>query len=655
MAYGLRYTITQELRDGTSLIVKIYEKSYVGSTVTPYIGTNVSLVPNATNEDPIASIISSQLNVSFIISDQDDYDNFPDLLNFDETKYYVELVIDNVIKWRGFLLNDYIQVPFTTGNQEVSMACIDGLSFLRYIYYDGDVNVNSLIKLIDIIGTCLNALPFEDMIFIYACCSYYADGMFDRGDAGGDEPFSQTYQYKRDFYQLDYYTILENIIKTFGCRLFQANGDWYILPMNQQADTIYYTRYVVEDSPSVSGNGTLTNTINIQPYQDGNVHFVNNSQTKIVRKGYPTIQSTLPYEYANNYIYNGTFKFTTGSGSSLRANGWSEFEVAPSRATLVILPEDQSNRYEVFYLGGSTNAYIQNYFALPTAYEYLPKMYGTSATLSFELQGANAGDKIRVYITAFIGGVTYYLRDNDIWSTSVHFRDVTYSTFNTYVNNTIDIPMGYSQALSLTIEGLIGVKFEAANGATGGYIKNVKLTQNDASIKQVVLTRNIGSTSQIATDIDIPYSAIYPFQGASPIQNNVGLLFDEDGVIWRDWYRYGYPPEDFGMLAELVMRQYSNLLNKNIATLEGDLGAISGTNGFIYLDKTYTIQDSSTNALSYNGKKFLINRLTSNPYMDETSQIQLLEITMVDNASTATIDYIGDVTIETPKRYFNNA
>jgi len=134
--------------------------------------------------------------VSFIISDQDDYNNFPDLLNFDETKYYVELVVNSVIKWRGFLLNDYIQVPFTTGNQEVSINCIDGLSFLRYIYYDGDVNINSLIKLIDIIGTCLNALPFDDMIFIYACCSYYADGMFDRGDAGGDEPFIQTYQYK---------------------------------------------------------------------------------------------------------------------------------------------------------------------------------------------------------------------------------------------------------------------------------------------------------------------------------------------------------------------------------------------------------------------------------------------------------------------------
>jgi hypothetical protein len=424
--------------------------------------------------------------------------------------------------------------------------------------------------------------------------------------------------------------------------------------MNQQADTIYYTRYVVDNVPSVSGNGVLTNTISILPYQDGNVHFTNNNQTKIVKKGYPTIQSTLPYDYANNYIYNGTFKFTTGSGASLRANGWSEFEVAPSRATLIVLPEDQSNRYEVFYLGGG-NAYIQNYFAAPTLYEYLPKMYGTSASLSFELQGANAGDKIRVYITAFIGGTTYYLRDNDTWSATSHFIDITYTTFNTYVTNSIEIPMGFSQALSLTIEGLIGVKFEAAAGAVGGYIKNVKLTQGDASIKEVVLTRNIGSTSQIATDIDIPYSAIYPQQGASPIRNNVGLLFKSDGDIWTDWYRYGYPPEAFTMLAELVMRQYSNLLNKNIATLEGDLGAIAGANGFIYLDKTYTIQDASTNALSYNNKKFLINRLTSNPYLDETSQIQLLEITMVDNASTATVDYIGDVTIETPKRYFNNA
>lgn len=650
MTYGLRYTITQELRDETILVAKIYEKSYVGATVTPYTGTNITLVPNSSNEDPVAAIISSQLNISFIISNQDDYDNFPDLLNFDETKYYVELVINSEIKWRGFLLNDYVQVPFTTGNQEVSINCIDGLSFLRYQFYDGDININSLVKLIDMLGLCLNALHFDDMIFLYACCSYYADGMFDRSDAAGDEPFSQTYQYKRDFFNLDYYTILENIIKSFGCRLFQANGNWYILPMNTQADTIYYTRYVVDDVPTTSGNGILTNTINIEPYADGNVHFVDNTQTKIVRKGYPTIEATLPYDYAANYIYNGTFKSTTGIGSSFRAVGWQEYESGTSRATLVSLPEDQSNRYEVFYLG-SGNAYIQNYFALPVGYEYLPKMYGNSATVSFEYQ---APSPIRLYVLAFIGGNTYYLRDNDTWSTAVHFRDIGGSV-NTYDTKSVTIPLGYSQDLSLTIAGYIGIKIEAANGAEGGYIKNVKLTQDDDAIKQVILTRNIGSDSQVATDVDIPYGAIYPDSGPSPLRNNVGLLLDSDGNAWTDWYRYGYPPEAFTMLAELVLRQYSNLLSKNIATLEGDLGAIKGENGLCYLDKTYTIEDSSTNALSYNGKKFLINRLTLSPYTAETNQIQLLEITNIDNASTGSVDYIGDITLVKPSRYFNNA
>lgn len=651
MAYGLRYTITQKLRDESNLIVKIYEKSYIGLIVTEYIGTNISLSPNSADDDPIACIISSQLNLSFIISTQEDYNNFPDLLNFDETKYYVELEIAGNVNWKGFLLNDYVQVPFTTGNQEVTINCIDGLSLLKFIYYDFDVNTNELVKLIDIIGLSLNALPFNNM-FLYTCCSYYAEGMANRTALGSNEPFNQTYQYKRDFYKLDYYTILENIIKSFGCRLFQANGNWYILPMNQQAGTIYFTKYNVLNTPTVNSYGVLTNTINIVPYEDGEVYFIDNSQTKIVRKGYPSIESTLPYDYSSNYIYNGTFKFTTGTGSSLRANGWHEYEVAPSRATLFLLPEDQSNRYEIFYLGGG-NAYIQNYFPVPfPPYSYLPKMYGTSATLSFEYQAANVGTIIRVYITAYVDGVTYYLRNDDQWTTAVNFRDITYATYAGYNNNSINIPIGSFFSTTVDIEGLIGVKFEAANGASGGYIKNVKLVQNASSIKEVILRRNIGLGNQVIKDIDIPYGAIYPFDGFSRIRNNVGLLLNIDGNILINWYRYGYATESFGMLPELILRQYSNLLNRNIATLEGDLGAIYNDNGLCYLDKTFTIQDSATNALSYNGKKFLINRLSLLPYTNETNQIQLLEITTIDNASTGSVDYIGDVTIETPKRYF---
>jgi len=97
------------------------------------------------------------------------------------------------------------------------------------------------------------------------------------------------------------------------------------------------------------------------------------------------------------------------------------------------------------------------------------------------------------------------------------------------------------------------------------------------------------------------------------------------------------------------MRQYSNLLNRNIATLEGDLGNYTSSVGMIYLDKVYEVQDASTNALSYNGKKFLINRLTTNPYNSEVNSIQLIEVIDEDNASTETIQYDGYVSDRVPR------
>ena len=77
---------------------------------------------------------------------------------------------------------------------------------------------------------------------------------------------------------------------------------------------------------------------------------------------------------------------------------------------------------------------------------------------------------------------------------------------------------------------------------------------------------------------------------------------------------------------------YQNIrnVNKNIATVEGDLGAFKSSTGYVYLDKVFTTTDTTTGNLSYTGKKFIINRLTQNAYIDETNSIQLIE---VDNSS----------------------
>lgn len=646
MAYALRYTISQILKDDLMQVVKIYEQDYPGSTVTTYDATSIQLQPNSNEEDPIGGIISSQLNVSFLISTEEDYENFPVLLNFNDNKYYVELVIDNNIKWKGFLFNDYINVQFTTGNQEVSITCIDGLSFLKYIYYDSEESINNLIRLLNVIGQGLNKIPYPNMTFFYSCCSYYATGMFDRADAAGDEPFKQSYQYRRDFLNLDYYTILDNIVKGFGCRLFQANGDWYILPMNQMATTIYYTRYVVEDEPSNSGDGVLNNLVNIQPYIEGNVHFINNSQTKIVRKGYPTIITNVEYEYADNYIHNPDLKQINSGGFPI---GWEKLESGTGVVQFFQFPDSQFNTFSILTsVSGTGTASVS--MGDSSSFAYLPQMYGLEGTLSFDFRGA-----LRVYIEIFVyngvGYTSYYLKNDGTWTTVNSWYEVASTTGTSFDSKSITIPLGErnTSAGKKVIQGYVNCSFlVTGTGGNGAAIKNFQLKQNAGDLKQVIITRSIND-NQISKNIELKYGLIYPDLFVYINDNYKNRLSDVNGNILTGWYRYGHASESFANLPQLIMRQYSNLLNRNIATLEGDLGNYTSSVGMIYLDKVYEVQDTSTNALSYDGKKFLINRLTSNPYNSEVNSIQLIEVIDDDNESVETIQYDGYVSDRVPR------
>ena len=508
MAYVLKYTITQKLRDDLLQVVKIYEEDPLNNDVYTYEATSIQIQPNSNEEDPIGGIISSQLNVSFLISDESDYFNFPDLLNFNDNKYYVELVIGENIKWKGFLFNDYVNVQFTTGNQEVNIVCIDGLSFLRYNIYDSIISINDTVKLLEIIGTSLNKLPYPNMTFLYACCSYYASGMFDRGDAGGDEPFSQTYQYRRDFVDLDYYTILDNIIKSFGCRLFQANGDWYILPMNQMATTIYYTRYVVEDEPTISGNGVFNNIINIEPYNEDNVHFINNSQVKIVKKGYPNITTSIPYEYADNYIHNGSLKQLDFVGFP---KGWDFNQTGTGNVTLETSSIEQFNTFRIFSGTSGTASVTMGEF--PSDFAYLPQMYGPEATLSFDFYGS-----MRVYIEILVpigaGYTAYYLKSDGTWTTVSSYIEIAASSYNNYETKSIKLPLGAQTTSTgnVIMQGFVNCSFLVVNqGGSSriGYLRNFKLTQSEGDITELNITRSVNN-NQITKSIELLYGLIYP-------------------------------------------------------------------------------------------------------------------------------------------------
>lgn len=638
MAYGLRYNLQQSLRNGSSLFVNIYDDGYSGA-VYNYSATSITLEPNTISDEPEAGIISSQLNVSFLISTQDDFNNFPVLLDFNDRRYYVELTITPVsssqtVLWRGYMFNDYVNVPFSTGNLEVNITCIDALSFMKNFIYPYPDNVNSTTKLLTVLLTGLNWLGFPTLGDLYSCCSYYGTSMSDRAVNTVNEPFNQTYIYKRDLVGKNLYDLIDQIMQSFNCRLFQFEGDWWIMSANEMAaSNVYYTQYNASSNNAVS-SGILSSAVTIAPYSSGNVHFINNSQNKITRKGYPIIKVSTKVEADDNYTHNSTFK----QGSTF-PTGWT---ATGSTGGVVTWLQYSGQEFNVIKLEGNTglaDLYAGN---AGSTDPYCPTMYAPGFKLSFDaIVSTGAFNELRIYVSVdnFINS-RFWLQADGTWS----FTPPTMGILVGYTNKdqsfqsfSRDIALGtfVISGTSYNVYGKLAIQFQASSGTTA-YVRNPKTVQtiNSATAQSLLVTRTTSTAGSLTKEIT-SYLGLYK----SDIPNMYGALYYSSGNPITEWYRFGHAGT-FGTLPALIAREYSNLLSKNYATLEGDLGETINAFGLIYLANTYSVTDSATNALSYNGKKFLLNRISPNLYINQGNSVQLLEITDTDNSSTEVAEWI---------------
>jgi hypothetical protein len=636
MAYGKRYLLQQALRDDSKLLVNIYQDGYSGS-VYNYEAVSVSISPNSNSDEPEPGIISSQLNISFLMSTATDYSNFPDLLTYNDKLYYVEVTRlassgGEVVVWRGYTFNDYVTVPFTTGTTQVDIICIDALSFMKNNFYPYTASSNGLENLYTVLAQGLNSIGYPNSPSLYQCCSYFGSAMNNRGASAANEPFSQTYIYKRDLQQNNYYDLIEKIVKSFGCRLFQYQGDWWIMSANEMAaSTIYYTKYNL--STGSSTGGTLSNGVTIAPYSSGNIHFVNNSQTKITRKGYPVVKVSAPVKFTSNYIANGTFKINSGGV----VTNWSQ-SVIFSTITVIPVP---SEPYDVVAL-------INNTFSGGASFSYvtagtLPYFNAPGFNLSFDFSISRPGGPlITISVENSIGQV-FYADQNGVWGAPGVVQSFVVSSTaadNVWqtINYNLELGAFNISGTNYNVEGYFRIVFDYPGSGFNATLKlrNINASQSATALpSSLIATRYVTTTNSLTKDFESSFG-IY----RSDIANCYGALFYSSAAPITSWYRYSHIGTTYSSLPILVARELSNLFNRNYATLEGDLGKTFDANGLIYLSSTYTVTDSGSSALTYNGKKFVLNRISAIPYIDQSTSIQLLEITDSDNASTESITWL---------------
>jgi hypothetical protein len=636
MAYGKRYLLQQALRDGTQLLVNIYEDGYTGS-VYNYDAVSISITPNSNSDEPEPGIISSQLNISFLMGTDADNSNFPILLTFNDKFYYVEVTrIDSIavesVIWKGYTFNDYVTLPFTTGTTQVDIICIDALSFMKNTFYPYTASSNQLENLYTVLAQGLNSIGFVNGSSLYQCCSYFGSAMANRGASTANEPFSQTYIYRRDLQQNSYYDLVEKIVKSFGCRLFQQNGDWWIMSANEMAaSTIYFTKYNLSTGTSTSG--TLSNALTIEPYSSNNIHFVNNSQTKITRKGYPVVKVSAPVRFTSDYIANGTFKINSAGV----VTNWTQATTF-STITVVPIPSEPYDVVELInntFSGGATFSYV-------TA-GTLPYFNAPGFDLSFDFSISRpGGPQISISVENSIGQ-KFYADANGVWGApgvQVYYIVDSNAGNNVWQTANINLQLGAFNigGTNYNVEGYF--RFEFTNLGSGFVsttkLRNVRASQSSTALPSSLnATRYVTTTNSLTKDFESSLG-IY----RSDIANCYGALFYSNGAPITLWYRYSHLGTTYPSLPILVARELSNLFNRNYATLEAELGKTFNGNSLIYLSNTYSVTDSASSALTYDGKKFLLNRVSAIPYIDQSTGIQLLEIIDEDNTSTEKTEWI---------------
>jgi hypothetical protein len=273
MAYGQKYSVLFATRADKNVELKIWQDGYTGSIISLQgINVNLQYIPNS--DDPYEPIFASQLGIS--IDFTDDLSDIINFTNIDDRYNYVEMYINNVIEWVGFIINDNVQVSYSTGRKIATFNATDGLGMLRDIPFEppaGNNGVNDINSLLTILRTCFNAIGFKNNRNTVTMCSYYANGMVNRAANSANETFAQTYMCYRNFLKDEYnYTncleIISNIAKSFGCRIFQADAKWWIVSVNEFAETnAYYTEYNTSGTRVNNLDGNLINTSSIiQPY-----------------------------------------------------------------------------------------------------------------------------------------------------------------------------------------------------------------------------------------------------------------------------------------------------------------------------------------------------------------------------------------------------
>jgi hypothetical protein len=615
MAYEIKYTITAATKSDVTSVVNIYEDGYDGEIIEyPCISLQIQYIPRS--DDVFEPIYVSALFVSIDVTD--DVANMPDFTTLNDRKYFIRVMSGANVDWQGWILSENVQYVFSTGRKELAFNAIDGLGMLERIpfFIADDTTLVDIYTAIFYIKTALLKLEYPLDYDIVSGVSFYSDGMDNRTDDPSADTLGQSYINYATFINdnqqaINCLEVLTYIVRSFGSRLFQAKGNFYIVPLTQFAQDSYYVTIYNSDG-TVFDDAIYESTGNIEGFtaNTSGLYFVDNSQFKLIRKGFNKIIFDKVIEYPNNYITNWDLKnYTVISPTEGNAFSWDEVR----NAGIIFVksyPEKSTNSFIIQY--PNTNPVVS--LVRPTN---LPKVNTSDVLkLSFDVAGlgvpASGPDALFILKILVDGGVAgaVFLDDQKQWVATTfndHYYYVPFDSTNPKANVDLTMPL-------LPIGGDLTIELILCDTAAPYWkstVASIEASNFQLSVetyfKQVTTQSFITDSNEYVLEIDLPL-------GFNDINDGFfsyrGFLSDSTGLNLKNWYRQEYPTDIYRSLSELVVKQYSNCLNKNIINLDASFMGMETTDGRFSGAMRITASDSDPVQISVENKSYIIGNTT---------------------------------------------
>lgn len=624
MAYYDKYKITYATKTSKTAYLYLQEDLPSAPTLIEYIGVDISLQYIPSGDDIYEAMYASELSCTIDVTDN--LANIPDFVTVNDRKYFAKLYLGSDLEWCGYTLSDNVSISYSTGRKQMSFNCVDGLGMLRNI----PLNINSVgnrtnsqLSVLTYILTCLNSLSFPTNPNLMTVCSYFALDMNDRADGTQYEPFSQTFLPIRTFKNEDYtyensFDVLNKLIKSFGCRLFQAGGKWWIVAINEFANTNnYFTQYNYLGAV-VSSGSTLNTSSTIQGYigNTSGLYFINNEQFKLILKGFNRVQTTIDIDQDKNLVDNGNLKIYPNLTSPPQS--WSVINVGTGSSFFLVNNANESYA-QITLVRASGGGYTR------MINSFMPKI-SANAVLNYSMLFLNGGSGTRGYVsmTVFDGTTTYYLNNNKDWQSTA--------------SSGYTIPEGANGEFSFStlpcpISGQLTVEFNNSVGNTCTVTQFVVTAEYDYN--KINYFAYLNNNKEYVKEADIPFGYV----GIAGFPTSVGVFLKSDGSPLLNWYRFGMTGQ-YSSMTELLMRQYINSYGKNIINIDCSLSSFETTNTsypIVNASKMLKATDTDPAQINVSTNSYMLGNSSIN-YGANTISGTLLEISNDD--IDATINYI---------------